>query len=594
MANTSKVRLNRQLYSFELELQFFFIHQDRWRVEHQLAVSGRPGSVPSTRQFAKIPMWWSTFATSPSVRTRFVWPTPRPSVESILAADVITPSTIRPPDAKSTARPDWANARGKCRPYWTRPLGPSKAGRGTPSRWSFPPRPALTNTIWTDIPHRKAMPKSCPTLYSPPSPSTAADCAARWKKRKNPPKRPWWKLLLGRPNCWPLWWKRRRRKFPALPNPLQKKKRRQWMPVPANYWSVQSMTACWARTDSKKPFPNDRFQLFAMPSNPVSARQFAHGPSCECWPSSPEAPLALISASLTPIAPDRPVAARANADLLALTQSSYQLLFYPNRALARLLPIHSDAHKRLPMTAPPMPTVPAGLNVAPTDAHPSALHPKVCPATCICPAELNTIIFYTEGSTGPLMMSISPPVCTLKGDYAREQSQGEFSWCVDAAGQPIDDSFTRGSVRCSPNGTVLEQRALGPICADPSVQPAVCRDQCLHARCPFHPDALCVADPCNQCKVSFIDAQGHKVECTDRCSQPAETGHCRALFPRYFYNATAQTCQEFVYGGCEGNENNFESVEECQEHCVKPGGKITSNPSETGEIFNFFPFFFLQ
>jgi hypothetical protein len=172
------------------------------------------------------------------------------------------------------------------------------------------------------------------------------------------------------------------------------------------------------------------------------------------------------------------------------------------------------------------------------------------------------------------MMSISLPVCTLKGDYAREQSQGEFSWCVDTTGQPIDDSFTRGSVRCSPNGTVLEQRALGPICPDPSVQPTVCRDECLHARCPFHPDAICVADPCDDCKVAFIDGQGQRLECTDRCSQPAETGHCRALFPRYFYNISSRSCEEFIYGGCEGNENNFESVQECSQHCEKPGRKF--------------------
>ena len=168
-------------------------------------------------------------------------------------------------------------------------------------------------------------------------------------------------------------------------------------------------------------------------------------------------------------------------------------------------------------------------------------------------------------------MTLSPPVCTTKGDYAREQTHGELSWCVDSNGQPIDDSFTRGSVRCSPNGTVLEQRALGPVCQDPNVQPSVCRDECLTARCPFHPDAICVADPCNRCAVSFVDAAGNPLQCTDRCTQPAETGFCRALFPRYFYNATSETCEEFIFGGCDGNENNFETLDECRNECEKPG-----------------------
>ena len=191
-----------------------------------------------------------------------------------------------------------------------------------------------------------------------------------------------------------------------------------------------------------------------------------------------------------------------------------------------------------------------------------------CSSTCTLPE---------EGSSGPLLMSISPPVCTLKGDYAREQSQGELSWCVDGQGRPIDESFTRGSVRCSPNGTVLEQRALGAICPhDPSAVPSVCKDECLTARCPFHPEAVCVADPCNGCAVSFIHPEtGKALECSDRCSQPAETGHCRALFPRYFFNATSGKCAEFVYGGCEGNSNNFESLDECRGECEAPAKAVS-------------------
>lgn len=177
------------------------------------------------------------------------------------------------------------------------------------------------------------------------------------------------------------------------------------------------------------------------------------------------------------------------------------------------------------------------------------------------------------------MMSISPPVCTLKGDYSREQNQGEFSWCVDVNGNPIDESLTRGSVRCSPNGTILEQRALGPVCADLNAKAKVCRDECLTASCPAHADAICVADPCDGCRVSFVNTRGEQLQCTDRCSQPVSSGHCRALFSRYFYNATAGQCQEFIYGGCEGNENNFETFEECSFECEKPGPLFKFYPS---------------
>uniref|UniRef100_A0A8C0GF48 BPTI/Kunitz inhibitor domain-containing protein n=1 Tax=Chelonoidis abingdonii TaxID=106734 RepID=A0A8C0GF48_CHEAB len=51
--------------------------------------------------------------------------------------------------------------------------------------------------------------------------------------------------------------------------------------------------------------------------------------------------------------------------------------------------------------------------------------------------------------------------------------------------------------------------------------------------------------------------------------QPARA--CGARFPRWFYNWSSQACEEFVYGGCGGNRNNFETKEECLKACSSPG-----------------------
>lgn len=40
-----------------------------------------------------------------------------------------------------------------------------------------------------------------------------------------------------------------------------------------------------------------------------------------------------------------------------------------------------------------------------------------------------------------------------------------------------------------------------------------------------------------------------------------------AYIPRYFYNSTSGQCEQFIYGGCGGNKNNFESVNDCQVVC---------------------------
>ncbi|XP_055949174.1 zonadhesin-like isoform X5 [Argiope bruennichi] len=51
------------------------------------------------------------------------------------------------------------------------------------------------------------------------------------------------------------------------------------------------------------------------------------------------------------------------------------------------------------------------------------------------------------------------------------------------------------------------------------------------------------------------------------CQQPKVVGPCRALMPRYFYNQETRQCEQFNYGGCRGNKNNFKTKEECETSC---------------------------
>ncbi|XP_068218443.1 uncharacterized protein [Palaemon carinicauda] len=51
------------------------------------------------------------------------------------------------------------------------------------------------------------------------------------------------------------------------------------------------------------------------------------------------------------------------------------------------------------------------------------------------------------------------------------------------------------------------------------------------------------------------------------CHLEPDTGLCRAFIPRWYYNASDETCYKFTYGGCRGNENNFDKEHKCYATC---------------------------
>ena len=53
------------------------------------------------------------------------------------------------------------------------------------------------------------------------------------------------------------------------------------------------------------------------------------------------------------------------------------------------------------------------------------------------------------------------------------------------------------------------------------------------------------------------------------CSLPKMVGVCKASFTNYYFNMETKKCEEFVYGGCGGNANRFETMEECAQVCAK-------------------------
>ncbi|EDV99163.1 male accessory gland serine protease inhibitor [Drosophila grimshawi] len=43
---------------------------------------------------------------------------------------------------------------------------------------------------------------------------------------------------------------------------------------------------------------------------------------------------------------------------------------------------------------------------------------------------------------------------------------------------------------------------------------------------------------------------------------------CEAYIPNWTFDSAAQECVQFIYGGCGGNANRFETKEVCEERCL--------------------------
>uniref|UniRef100_A0A4W6CDT0 Amyloid beta (A4) precursor-like protein 2 n=1 Tax=Lates calcarifer TaxID=8187 RepID=A0A4W6CDT0_LATCA len=69
------------------------------------------------------------------------------------------------------------------------------------------------------------------------------------------------------------------------------------------------------------------------------------------------------------------------------------------------------------------------------------------------------------------------------------------------------------------------------------------------------------------------------------CTLEAETGPCRASMPRWHFDMSQGKCVRFIYGGCAGNRNNFDSEEYCMAVCKRLTSPPTPQPTDDVDIY---------
>ncbi|XP_075048900.1 kunitz-type protease inhibitor 1 [Mixophyes fleayi] len=59
-----------------------------------------------------------------------------------------------------------------------------------------------------------------------------------------------------------------------------------------------------------------------------------------------------------------------------------------------------------------------------------------------------------------------------------------------------------------------------------------------------------------------------KEQTEEYCLAPMKVGRCRGSFRRWYYNSDVNDCEEFTFGGCNPNKNNYVKKEDCRQTCM--------------------------
>uniref|UniRef100_A0A182NVJ8 Papilin n=1 Tax=Anopheles dirus TaxID=7168 RepID=A0A182NVJ8_9DIPT len=135
-----------------------------------------------------------------------------------------------------------------------------------------------------------------------------------------------------------------------------------------------------------------------------------------------------------------------------------------------------------------------------------------------------------------------------------------------------------GQYGCCPDGVTAAKGPHNHGCHCSHIEFKCCTDDKTPATGPNGEGCTCTDSKYGGCPDGASEAQGTKFEgCVavpqKVCTLPKVRGPCHNYTVKHFFDMEYGGCGRFFYGGCNGNNNRFDSADECKAICETPIGK---------------------
>ncbi|XP_071394291.1 kunitz-type protease inhibitor 2-like isoform X2 [Centroberyx affinis] len=161
--------------------------------------------------------------------------------------------------------------------------------------------------------------------------------------------------------------------------------------------------------------------------------------------------------------------------------------------------------------------------------------------------------------------------CEANGNNFDSQEECEAT-CSGVTGSVLPDESTPAPPDFAPKAARMLPAQPGPVLSKDVEAEQSSPAESEPAAEPAEETAAAEEDePAEKTVPSSPPASLPEMSATDfaeRCEAEPKVGPCRASLLQWHYDSETRTCKAFIYGGCQGNKNNYHTEESCMAACT--------------------------